>query len=398
MNTPRHAGLVRSIALCALLTLAAYASAQETSLWRTAYVKRAFMGELNTPADRTLRLPTPLAFSGTQVRLRFQGSRNGTIDVQHFSLVQAASTAVDGAIKPPVYPITVRSNASFTIGPMSEKPPTASDKMTIPITAGLWYLQEAYKPGAKAPYFYDVDGGFLAASPEGPVSSKIGYRGSMVWRIDVLTTDTRPLILCYGDSITQGYGATPDSGNRYPDLLGQELQLPVLNAGVNGDQLIQSGGLHRYVKNEVAGVDLVTVLLGINDLCRKSITNLPNYTKVATTIVKELRQQSPGVKVVWCTLPPAGGYKAFSDDPAKETLRVAINEWILANKMKADGIIDFAKALADPSDPTRMDPALHKDFIHPNDAGNRVMARTAAPILRQVLAPSALGEAPLMGK
>ena len=360
----------------------------ETGVWRTAYVKRAFMGTVPAPTDRVVRSPTPVGFSGTKVRLYYRGGREAATDVVSYSLVQAAANSLTGTIQLPVYPITVGGKTNFTIPPVQGIPVVKSDILAIPITAGNWYIQEAYQPGSKMPYFYDADGSLLAATPAGPAAGTLACRGGMTWRVDVFTTDTRPLILCYGDSITQGAGATPRTGSRYPDLLSQELHFPVLNAGVNGDQLISNSGIPRYVKDEVAGVNLVVVLLGINDLCRGSIQALDQYTKPATGIVRGLRQSCPGVKVVWATLLPATGNKSFSNKPEKETLRVAINDWIRTNTMKADGIIDFDKALADPADPTHLKAEYHKDFTHPNDAGNRVMAQTAAPIIRQVLTPS----------
>jgi lysophospholipase L1-like esterase len=47
-------------------------------------------------------------------------------------------------------------------------------------------------------------------------------------------------------------------------------------------------------------------------------------------------------------------------------------------------VIDFAKALADPGHPLRMDPAFDSgDHLHPNGAGYRAMA--AAVSLRMLL-------------
>ena len=38
-------------------------------------------------------------------------------------------------------------------------------------------------------------------------------------------------------------------------------------------------------------------------------------------------------------------------------------------------MIDFAKALADPADPTRLDPAYDSgDHLHPNDTGYQAMS------------------------
>lgn len=81
-----------------LILVAGVVRAEETGDWRTTYVKRAFMGQLKAPANRTLRLPTPLAFSGPQVRVFFRGRRTDTIELRQLSLVQAATNITTGAI------------------------------------------------------------------------------------------------------------------------------------------------------------------------------------------------------------------------------------------------------------------------------------------------------------
>jgi lysophospholipase L1-like esterase len=50
-----------------------------------------------------------------------------------------------------------------------------------------------------------------------------------------------------------------------------------------------------------------------------------------------------------------------------------------------DRVVDFARVLADPHDPLRLNPAYDRgDHLHPNDAGYRAMA--AAVNLRMLLA------------
>ena len=56
-----------------------------------------------------------------------------------------------------------------------------------------------------------------------------------------------------------------------------------------------------------------------------------------------------------------------------ETTRNAINLWIRTSGAY-DGVIDFDVAVRDPSDPKRFWPIYTDDGIHPNDAGNELMA------------------------
>ena len=50
-----------------------------------------------------------------------------------------------------------------------------------------------------------------------------------------------------------------------------------------------------------------------------------------------------------------------------------VNRWIRTSRA-FDGVVDFDKAVRDPSDPTRLEPAFSFDGIHMTDAGYRAMA------------------------
>lgn len=73
-------------------------------------------------------------------------------------------------------------------------------------------------------------------------------------------------IVCFGDSLTFGYGVNP--GEDYPFLLAKITGLPVVNAGIDGDTTIEA---LRRIKSDVFGRDtfLVLVEFGGNDFLRK---------------------------------------------------------------------------------------------------------------------------------
>jgi acyl-CoA thioesterase I len=81
------------------------------------------------------------------------------------------------------------------------------------------------------------------------------------------TQKTGPIV-CLGDSLTEGYGASkpfePDKSNSYPAFLEKKVILNVINAGITGDTA--SGGLARVDKDVLANdPQLVIILLGAND-------------------------------------------------------------------------------------------------------------------------------------
>jgi lysophospholipase L1-like esterase len=58
----------------------------------------------------------------------------------------------------------------------------------------------------------------------------------------------------------------------------------------------------------------------------------------------------------------------------KETVRQAVNDGIRSSD-EFDAVIDFDRAVRDPSHPTRMLPAYDSgDHLHPNDLGMQAMA------------------------
>ncbi|WP_246843614.1 GDSL-type esterase/lipase family protein, partial [Allokutzneria sp. NRRL B-24872] len=79
-----------------------------------------------------------------------------------------------------------------------------------------------------------------------------------------------------------------------------------------------------------------------------------------------------GIKVIGGTILPFEGAEYHT--PRSEAKRAAINEWIRTSGA-FDAVVDFAKVMASPSDPLRLDPAYDSgDFKHPNDVGYRRMA------------------------
>ena len=57
-----------------------------------------------------------------------------------------------------------------------------------------------------------------------------------------------------------------------------------------------------------------------------------------------------------------------------ETKRQLLNRWIRTSG-EYDGVIDFDRAMGDPADPIRLNPAYDSgDHLHPNDAGMVAMA------------------------
>lgn len=216
--------------------------------------------------------------------------------------------------------------------------------------------------------------------------------------IDVAAADPIPLIVAFGDSITDGFGATSGSYGRWPDVLAERLAadsalgpVAVANAGIGGNQVLGTApappefqaafgepALARFDRDVLGqpGVTHLIVLEGINDIGMAALFGDPAAATGANEIIGGLwqlaqRAREHGISPIGGTLTPYEGAQYFS--PAGEATRSAVNEWIRTGGA-FDAVIDFDAATRDPAQPSRMLPEFDPgDHLHFNDAGYRAM-------------------------
>jgi lysophospholipase L1-like esterase len=188
-----------------------------------------------------------------------------------------------------------------------------------------------------------------------------------------------------GDSITDGSRSTPNTNNRWPDLLAKRLaqaggpKLAVLNAGIAGNRvLLDNAGpnaLARFDRDVLAqtGVTHVIVMEGINDIGQGRSNPLPSAADlIAAHRQFIVRAHARGLKIFGATLTPFEGANYWT--PEGEAKRATLNEWIRTGR-EYDGVIDFDAAVRDPNRPTKFLPQYQSgDNLHPSDAGYQAMA------------------------
>lgn len=118
--------------------------------------------------------------------------------------------------------------------------------------------------------------------------------------------DPRPIISCFGDSLTAGFGVDP--GKSYPDFLQQAIdsagfRYRIVNDGVSGDTT--SDGLARVQFVTQQKPAIVIVEFGGND----GLRGLPVATtrKNLEAIVRAVRDSGAQVVLAGITLPPNYG-------------------------------------------------------------------------------------------
>jgi lysophospholipase L1-like esterase len=196
-----------------------------------------------------------------------------------------------------------------------------------------------------------------------------------------------------GDSVTDGFGSTPDTNQRWPNLLAERLQwnpgtsrLAVLNAGVIGNRILHdvvaTSALARLDRDVLVqtGAKYAIVLQGNTDILIPGLIGKPVEEVTAAQIIQGHRQiidraHALGLRIYGGTLNPVEGYPFPGFwSAAMEAKRQAVNRWIRTSRAY-DAVIDFDRVLRDPSHPTRLLPTYDGgDHVHPNDVGYRAMA------------------------
>lgn len=206
-------------------------------------------------------------------------------------------------------------------------------------------------------------------------------------------------VVAIGDSITDGLRSSMGLNRRWPDILARRIadagspQIAVLNAGISGNRLLSDSRCYgerlvaRFEREitGLAGIDAAILLVGINDINFAAMpprTGLdcddPHNQVSAEDLIAGYRQLLAAahrhhIRLLIGTLTPA------DLPPAREKTRLAVNQWIRDSK-DFDGVIDFDKALRDPTRPQELIPAYDSgDHVHPSDTGYATMAQ-AVPL------------------
>jgi acyl-CoA thioesterase I len=179
-----------------------------------------------------------------------------------------------------------------------------------------------------------------------------------------------PVIVALGDSLTAGLGVTADEA--YPAILSARLQREgfhyrVVNAGVSGDTT--AGALRRLDWVLRARPAIVVVALGANDGLRG--LPVPAMRDNLVAIVTRLRAAGARVLLAGMRLPPNYG-AVYTREFAEAFETVARQTSVPLLPFLLDGVAGKS-ALNQP------------DGIHPNVAGQRMVAETVWRSLRPML-------------
>lgn len=281
--------------------------------------------------------------------------------------------------------------------------PFVSDAVEVDLPDLARMKVEIYLPKPTGPCTCHLTGtDELAVSPPGnfvgkpfePVDRK-QFRAFLAG-IEVDSPDALGTIVAYGDSITDGVGATPGANNRWPDVLADRLQeagqeWAVANQAISGNRVLSPGmgesALSRFDEDVLSlpGVKYIILFEGVNDIGNRfgrrgpNQPNFPGLDQPEITVEQMIagyrqivsRAHEKGIKVIGSPIGPYMGAAYWSEEG--EAARQAINDWIL-NSGTFDGVVRLDVAFADPAEPRQMRDGYHfGDHLHGSPAGLRAV-------------------------
>jgi lysophospholipase L1-like esterase len=345
----------------------------------------------------TIREHVRLSLGGDQIRIRLSnrfGTSPLTVGPVHVARQDTGAGIVPGTDRA----VTFGGDDSVTI-------PAGALAVSDPVNLKVDDLQEIavsifLPPGSGtltihalgvATTYVSTPGDFTGASVLPVASTQLTK--ILLSNVEVRVKKDSDAIVTLGDSITDGFASTVDANHRWPDFLAERLRarpqfndVSVVDQGISGNRLRKDiagpNAQERFDRDVIAqtGVRWVTLLEGINDIGFPGAVDPPTPRTTAPEIIAAYKQlitraHAAGLKIYGCTLTPFEGtiFPGYFA-PDKEPVRQAVNEFIRTSG-SFDAVIDFDKAVRDPSHPTRMLPAFDSgDHLHPNDTGYQAMA------------------------
>jgi len=167
-------------------------------------------------------------------------------------------------------------------------------------------------------------------------------------------------IICFGNSITAGYGVNKEEA--YPYLLEKMLNFPVINAGLDGDTTTEA---LKRIKTDVLEKEpyLVIIELGGNDFLRQ--VPLETTLKNIEEMIKQI--QAKGAMVALCDIsvgPFMGDYYQGYKNLSKKYKTIFIPHLLR-------GILT--------------QPELKTDYLHPNAQGQKLISQRIYKVIGEYL-------------
>jgi lysophospholipase L1-like esterase len=338
----------------------------------------------------TLRQIVHVSIGGTQLRVRFSNAfGNSPVTI---AAAAVAAAGDHGTIRPDSSrPLSFGGETTTTIAPgaLAVSDPVDFElrplsDLTVTVFFGGVSPDVTGHPGARCTSYLQKGDGVSATALPAAFTMQHWY---ILSGVEVRADRPGGVLAILGDSITDGRGSTTDRNRRWPDDLARRLQaeartaqIGVLNEGIGGNRLLHAGlgpsALSRLDRDVLEQNDVrwLIVFEGVNDLGTAPPDERGEVARQVIAAYEEIirRAHARHIRVYGATITPFG--RSFYDSPAREANRETVNDWIRTSD-RFDGVIDFDAAVREPTNPTRLGPAVDcGDHLHLSDQGYEVLA------------------------
>nr|WP_225095861.1 SGNH/GDSL hydrolase family protein [Streptomyces sp. CoH27] len=359
-----------------------------------------YTGEKSVLVDTTLRQTVRVTAGGHRIRLRFSNAYGDTplpLTAVTVALPQGGKAGVSGVEAGSLRRVTFAGRDATTV-PVGAQ--VVSDDLDFDLRAGSELTVTAYTASGQPSLALTSHPGsrttsYLVHGDHTGDQDLTGATAVNHWYllsdVEVLAPARTRAVAVVGDSLTDGRGSTTNGNDRWPDQFFDRLRsrpdtsdIAVLNQAAGGNRVLNDGlgpnvlaRLDRDVLSR-SGVSWLILFEGVNDIGTAAAT--PEAQRaVADDLIAGYQQvvvraHALGIRVYGATITPFAG-NAYDDGAGvREASRQRVNAWI-RTPGHFDAVIDFDKAVRDPSAPERLLPALQVgDGLHLNPEGYRVLA------------------------
>lgn len=448
-TTRAHLGvLVGVLALVLTLVLAGQlvgvANARAATPWQVTWASPMDLA-IGTTYNSTVRDVATVAVAGSALELTFSNLWSATpttFAAVTVGVEQSGPTVVPGTFVPVTFAngqrtVVVAAHAQVTSDPVALAV-RANEKISVSIAVAGWATVSVHFccQGNIDSWATSNGVGDHTLDPSATSFNPLLTGPDVRWLtgVAVANSPAQGAVVAFGDSITDGYGYE-NNGFSWVNALQDRIdalpssdQMSVINEGIAGNTLTvfppyktfeyTSGGLPGVTRLGTdalgwPGVKDVVVLLGTNDIWfgagGLAGHPIPPFGTAASieagleTIAQQVRAR--GLRAYAITLlPRATTSKADHDlpeywGPQEQAVLSAVNAWLLGAKTAFSGVINLAAVMSDVyngacAPATPFAPYFNPDHLHPNQAGDTVMANAISTTLFGL--PQAPRDAPLV--
>jgi lysophospholipase L1-like esterase len=382
----------------------------------------AFPDPAKGARDQTLRLVVRPSIWGRQARLRFSnalGTKPLHLDGVFVGLQHGGAMVMAGTTRP----LRFGGEAGVVIPPGGS---AWSDAVALPfardagapLLAGRKLAISFHVVGESGPMTWHAKAlqtSYVSAPGAGSVGAdeseaRFPYSTASWFFLDAVDMQVpvgTPVVVGFGDSITDGTASTMNGDDRWPDVLARRLhatfgnRVAVVNAGIGGNQVVGPreytaakpfpGGPSALMRLDrdvisLSGVTTVVWLEGTNDFSRNGNASVAAVIEGVRTGVARLRAAIPGVRVVGATLVSALRSTSAAHGFAEQEQKRQVYNAFIRGGGDFDAVVDFDAATLDATTGELQPQMVPEsttggpgDKLHPNRAGYLAMANAIDP-------------------